>query len=87
MVVLRQKAEVAGPCVGFQSLLRAYRQTLLVSRVNSSQGSTEMLVWAQPACNARVKDTWQSTVDKDLSALHVQYNWFRLVHDRTGWDC
>ena len=24
------------------------------------------------------KDTWQLTVYKDLSALHVQYRWFRL---------
>ena len=26
-------------------------------------------------------DTWQSTVYKDLSALHVQHKWFRLAHD------
>ena len=31
------------------------------------------------------RDTWQSTVYKDLSALHAQYSWFRLAHDRTGW--
>ena len=31
------------------------------------------------------RDTWQSTVYKDLSTLRIQYNWFRLAHDRTGW--
>ena len=31
------------------------------------------------------RDTWQSIVYKDLSTLHVQYNRFRLAHDRTGW--
>ena len=31
------------------------------------------------------RDTWQSTVYKDLSALHVQYSWFRSAHDQTGW--
>ena len=30
------------------------------------------------------RDTWQSTVYKDLSTLHVQYSWFRLAHGRTG---
>ena len=33
----------------------------------------------------KIRDTWQSTVYKDLSVLHVQYNWFRLAHDQTGW--
>ena len=31
------------------------------------------------------RGTWQSTVYKDLTALHAQYSWFRLAHDRTGW--
>ena len=28
------------------------------------------------------RDTWQSTVYRDLSTLHIQYSWFRLAHDR-----
>ena len=31
------------------------------------------------------RDTLQSSVYKDLSTLHVQYDWFRLAHDRSGW--
>ena len=31
------------------------------------------------------RGTWQSTVYKDLSTLHVQHSWFRLAHDKNGW--
>ena len=31
------------------------------------------------------RDTWQSIVYKDLSALRIQFNWFRSAQDRTGW--
>ena len=31
------------------------------------------------------RDSWQTLAYKDLSTLHVQFKWFRLAKDRTGW--
>ena len=49
----------------------------------TGQTALSVYVWAVSGTQAKGKprDTWQSTVYKDLSTLHVQYNWFRLAYD------